>query len=600
MRKTAFFVLCLIIALITASPVSAGEQPLVEGMNSGGGLNDCQDGNGKCVDSNGDGVPDFRVDSEGNVAIGGTSLTLNGQEVMVTVNTSYVFADTAARDSYFSSNPTELTDGRRCMITGDGVLQEYDLGTTTWSNISAIAQGPTGETGATGATGAKGDTGDTGVKGDKGDTGDAGAAGADGADVYVYVAYASDNSGTDLNLTPSSSLKYRAEIHSATEIASPASGDFSGAVWVKYIGDDGADGTGSGDMTKAVYDTDDDGSIDGQDADEVGIADSGDLITGTTVEAALAEHRALINTNTAKDIVYEADCSDNTTAKQICIEADGETYVGTGTDALCVTCVEALDDNDVVSLIGTGGTNTPTLYAIDTDIVTGVSASDDTVPSAKAVDTALDAKQDTLTNPLTQSDVDDTPVEGETAVPISSNWGYDHTAAADPHTGYQKESDLVTTVRAEGSADDTSYPSEDAVRDALDLHVLKSNSYKEIGWTVYDSDVDTAVADGKQAAVIPASMNGMNLVDVTCSVADLNSAASDATTVVLRRVRAGTPQDMTSTGVTIDYDAYTASDETIDTSYDDVATGDLIYVDVNGVTTAVQKGLSCTAVFQTP
>jgi hypothetical protein len=124
---------------------------------------------------------------------------------------------------------------------------------------------------------------------------------------------------------------------------------------------------------------------------------------------------------------------------------------------------------------------------------------------------------------------------------------------------------------------------------------------KEIGWIVYDSDVDTAVADGKQGAAIPASMNGMNLVDCTCSVSDLNSASGGATTVVLRRVRAGTPQNMTSTGVTISYDAYTASDETVDASYDDVATGDMIYVDVDAVTTgAVQKGLSCTAVFQTP
>jgi len=124
---------------------------------------------------------------------------------------------------------------------------------------------------------------------------------------------------------------------------------------------------------------------------------------------------------------------------------------------------------------------------------------------------------------------------------------------------------------------------------------------KEAAWTIVDSDTVTAVADGKQAFVVPASMNLMLLTDVTCSVADLNSASGGATTVVLRRVRAGTPQDMTSTGVTIDYNAYTASDETVDASYDDLATGDSIYVDVNAVTTgAVQKGLSCTAVFSLP
>lgn len=41
---------------------------------------------------------------------------------------------------------------------------------------------------------------------------------------------------------------------------------------------------------------------------------------------------------------------------------------------------------------------------------------------------------------LLVADIDDTPVNGETAQPISSNWAFDHVAAADPHTGYRLES----------------------------------------------------------------------------------------------------------------------------------------------------------------
>ena len=123
---------------------------------------------------------------------------------------------------------------------------------------------------------------------------------------------------------------------------------------------------------------------------------------------------------------------------------------------------------------------------------------------------------------------------------------------------------------------------------------------KEAAWTIYDSDTDTAVADGKQAFVVPSSMVGMELIDVTCSVADLNSAASDATTVVIRRVRGATAVDMTSTGVTITYTDYTASDETVNTANDELALGDKLYVDVNTVTTAAQKGLGCSAVFRLP
>ena len=42
---------------------------------------------------------------------------------------------------------------------------------------------------------------------------------------------------------------------------------------------------------------------------------------------------------------------------------------------------------------------------------------------------------------LLVADIDDTPVNGEVAQPISSNWAFDHVAAADPHTGYRLESE---------------------------------------------------------------------------------------------------------------------------------------------------------------
>ena len=41
---------------------------------------------------------------------------------------------------------------------------------------------------------------------------------------------------------------------------------------------------------------------------------------------------------------------------------------------------------------------------------------------------------------VSTADVDDTPVDAAATDPISSNWAYDHVAAADPHTGYVLES----------------------------------------------------------------------------------------------------------------------------------------------------------------
>ena len=51
---------------------------------------------------------------------------------------------------------------------------------------------------------------------------------------YVYVGWASNTNGANFSLTPSESLKYRAEIHSSTELT-PVEADFNGANWVKYI-----------------------------------------------------------------------------------------------------------------------------------------------------------------------------------------------------------------------------------------------------------------------------------------------------------------------------------------------------------------------------
>ncbi len=75
----------------------------------------------------------------------------------------------------------------------------------------------------------KGDTGATGA------TGSTGATGAAGDSAYVYIAYASDDAGTDFTTTFDSGLDYIAVLTSPTEIASPDAGDFTG-LWFNYKG----------------------------------------------------------------------------------------------------------------------------------------------------------------------------------------------------------------------------------------------------------------------------------------------------------------------------------------------------------------------------
>ncbi|MCK9457156.1 MAG: hypothetical protein M0R31_07660 [Candidatus Riflebacteria bacterium] len=91
--------------------------------------------------------------------------------------------------------------------------------------------------------------------------GEDGKDGEDGTSVYTYVAYAGDNAGTGFSLTPTNLLKYRAEIHVTTELTPPTESDFSGATWVKYIGDDGEDGIdGDSSYVYIAYASDDAGT----------------------------------------------------------------------------------------------------------------------------------------------------------------------------------------------------------------------------------------------------------------------------------------------------------------------------------------------------
>jgi hypothetical protein len=55
-----------------------------------------------------------------------------------------------------------------------------------------------------------------------------GSAGTPGVNAYLYVAYASDDSGTDFTLTFDDSLHYMAFLHSTEPIVTPVVGDFAG------------------------------------------------------------------------------------------------------------------------------------------------------------------------------------------------------------------------------------------------------------------------------------------------------------------------------------------------------------------------------------
>lgn len=127
-----------------------------------------------------------------------------------------------------AAHPTG-TKGDSYMVNGD--LYIWDVANSTWKNVGRI-QGPKGDTGD------KGETGDTGPKGETGDTGPKGDPGTDGTD----------------GVSPSVSTSKTGKVTTVTITDTTGTHSFDIS--------DGADGTGAGDMTKAVYDADDDGVVD--------------------------------------------------------------------------------------------------------------------------------------------------------------------------------------------------------------------------------------------------------------------------------------------------------------------------------------------------
>lgn len=117
---------------------------------------------------------------------------------------------------------------------------------------------------------------------------------------------------------------------------------------------------------------------------------------------------------------------------------------------------------------------------------------------------------------------------------------------------------------------------------------------------------DAATGDGQAYFRVPSRITGMNLVSVRLTAS--TPSTSGAITVQLRRSRrtdatTRANADMLSTALTLDANEYDSSDAAtaavINTSNDDVVTGDYIFADVDGVGTG-SKGLGVLMVFQLP
>jgi len=121
-------------------------------------------------------------------------------------------------------------------------------------------------------------------------------------------------------------------------------------------------------------------------------------------------------------------------------------------------------------------------------------------------------------------------------------------------------------------------------------------SQKTVSFAIYDSDVSVATGDGKHAFTVPKSMATMVLTDVVTSVH--TKGITGSTDIQVRRRRSGSDADMLSTKITVG-DEYFATDEVVNTSNDDVNTGDQIYIDVDAIHSGTAPlGLSVVLMFE--
>jgi hypothetical protein len=114
---------------------------------------------------------------------------------------------------------------------------------------------------------------------------------------------------------------------------------------------------------------------------------------------------------------------------------------------------------------------------------------------------------------------------------------------------------------------------------------------------VMADDEALTIGDGKINLTIPSVLNGMNLVEVAAHVYTVSS--SGLPSIAIYNVTDS--QDMLSVNCTIDASENDSKDATtaptINNSYDDVATGDVIRIDVDAAGTGT-KGLEVRLTFQ--
>lgn len=119
---------------------------------------------------------------------------------------------------------------------------------------------------------------------------------------------------------------------------------------------------------------------------------------------------------------------------------------------------------------------------------------------------------------------------------------------------------------------------------------------KALSIQVVDGATDIGTGDGKAYITIPEALNGMNLVRAQATV--VTAGTTNATTVMIHNKTDAA--DMLSGAISIASAGTVGTVGTINAATDDVATDDVIRIDVDSVSTTAPKGLMVVLEFQLP
>lgn len=301
------------------------------------------------------------------------------------------------------------------------------------------------------------------------------------------------------------------------------------------------------------------------------------------------------------------------------IEGDTALTFDTTTDTLTIAATGNLAFGAVTVLDDNAGTTTlQNIDAIDATTEATIETAIDTLANLTSIQgrtvTLADAGADAILGwddsanayeNLTQAEVlaviGDAAADGTTkgvATFTASDFNATTGNISIDYTNGQKASTTQAGFLTEIAIDTEVTTGTDATR-AISPDALAGSTIfgrKTVSIQCFEGATDVTTGDGKAYLTIPEALNGMNLVRAQATV--VTAGTTNATTVMIHNKT--DTQDMLSGAISIASAGTVGTVGTVNGSFDDVATNDVLRIDVDSVSTTAPKGLMVVLEFQLP